>query len=418
MKLIEFFKIAIGSLASNKLRSALTMLGMIIGVGSVIVLMSVGAGVQNMISSTFEDLGTNLLFVQPSNPEAPGEMMSIMYGSFSANLTMDDAEALEDIRNVQLVVPVNENFVEVTAGNEKYGAVIEGSSKGFQELYKYEVASGQFISEVNLARRDQVVVLGYNVAEELFGDEGAVGQNVKIKDRRFTVIGVMEPRGLSLMGISFDDLVVVPITTFQTRLFSQTTPSGEDAVQSITLKVSDAIYMEQVTEDTEEILRRRHKIAEDDNDDFAVTDPEQLLAEFEVITLAITIFLGLIGGISLLVGSIGIMNIMLVSVTERTREIGLRKAIGAKRRDILLQFLLEAAMLSLVGGAIGLIGAWLVSWGITYLTNMLGLGINAEVSPVIVVVALVVSIGIGIAAGIYPAWKAARLDPIDALRHE
>ena len=258
MKFIEFFKIAVGSLTSNKLRSVLTMLGMIIGVGSVIVLMSVGAGVQNMISSTFDDLGTNLLFVQPSNPEAPGEMMSMMYGSLSASLTMDDAEALEDIRNVTVVVPVNENYVQVTADNEKYGAVIEGSNEGFQELYKYEVASGQFISEVNLARRDQVVVLGHGVAEELFGDEDAVGESVKIKDRRFTVVGVMEPRGLSMMGISFDDIIVVPITTYQARLFSQKTPSGEDAVQSITVKVTNAEDMDQVTWEIEEILRKRY----------------------------------------------------------------------------------------------------------------------------------------------------------------
>ena len=417
MKFIEFFKIAVGSLTSNKLRSVLTMLGMIIGVGSVIVLMSVGAGVQNMISSTFDDLGTNLLFVQPSNPEAPGEMMSMMYGSLSASLTMDDAEALEDIRNVTVVVPVNENYVQVTADNEKYGAVIEGSNEGFQELYKYEVASGQFISEVNLARRDQVVVLGHGVAEELFGDEDAVGESVKIKDRRFTVVGVMEPRGLSMMGISFDDLIVVPITTYQTRLFPQTTPSGADAVQSINVQVTDATYVSQVTEDIEEVLRKRHKIAEDKNDDFAVTDPEQLLETVGEVTSIITIFLGLIGGISLLVGSIGIMNIMLVSVTERTREIGLRKAIGAKRRDILLQFLLEAAMLSLLGGAIGLIGAWLMSWGISQI-DFGGFAIHASVSPTTVLVAVLVSVCNGIAAGIYPAWKAARLNPIDALRHE
>jgi putative ABC transport system permease protein len=417
MKFFEFFKIAITSLNSNKLRSALTMLGMIIGVGSVIVLMSVGTGVQNMISSTFEELGTNLLFVQPSNPDAPGEMMGMMYGSLTASLTVNDAEALEDIRNVDLVVPVCENYVQVSTGNEKYGAVIEGSGAGFQTMYKYEVAAGQFISDINLARRDQVVVLGHGVAEELFGGDDAVGQDVKIKDRRFTVIGVMEPRGLSMMGISFDDLIVVPITTYQIRLFPQKTSSGEDAVQTINIQVSDAAYMDQVTEDIEEIMRKRHRIKEGNNDDFAVTDPDQLLAQFEIVTMALTVFLGLIGGISLLVGSIGIMNIMLVSVTERTREIGLRKAIGAKRRDVLLQFLLEAGMLSLAGGIIGLAGALLISWGISQI-NFGGFTIHATVSPIIVLVAVLVSVVIGVAAGIYPAWKAARLNPIEALRHE
>jgi putative ABC transport system permease protein len=417
MKFFEFFKIAITSLNSNKLRSALTMLGMIIGVGSVIVLMSVGTGVQNMISSTFEELGTNLLFVQPSNPDAPGEMMGMMYGSLTTSLTMNDAEALEDIRNVDLVVPVCENYVQVSAGNEKYGAVIEGSGAGFQTMYKYEVAAGQFISDINLARRDQVVVLGHGVAEELFGGDDAVGEDVKIKDRRFTVIGVMEPRGLSLMGISFDDLIVVPITTYQTRLFPQKTSSGEDAVQTINIQVSDAAYMDQVTEDIEEMMRKRHRIKEGNNDDFAVTDPDQLLAQFEIVTMALTIFLGLIGGISLLVGSIGIMNIMLVSVTERTREIGLRKAIGAKRGDVLLQFLLEAGMLSLAGGIIGLAGALLINWGISQI-EFSGFTIQATVSPIIVLVAVLVSVVIGVAAGIYPAWKAARLNPIEALRHE
>ncbi len=415
MKFIEFFGIAIKSLLANKLRSALTMLGMIIGVGSVIVLMSVGAGFQNMITSTFEELGSNLLTVQPANPEAPG-VMGMMYGAMTASLTMDDAEALARIRSVTGVVPTNENFVKVIAGNEDSLAVINGSNPDYQRIYGFEMALGQFISEVNLARRDMVVVVGSEVAEDLFGSDDAVGQKVKIKDKRFTIIGVMEPRGISMFGMSFDELVVTPITTYQARLFSQKTPSGEDAVQAIVVQVASAEVMDEVTEDIETVLRRRHRIAEDEEDDFAAVSMEQMLGTFETITLALTMFLGMIGSISLLVGSIGIMNIMLVTVTERTREIGLRKAIGAKRRDILLQFLLEAAVLSLVGGAIGLTFAWVMAWGISQI-DLGGFTINAVVSPLIVTVAVLVSVFIGLASGIYPAMRAARLNPIDALRY-
>ena len=273
MKLIEFFNIAVRSLLANKLRSALTMLGMIIGVGSVITLMSVGAGVQNMITSTFEELGTNLLFVQPSNPEAPG--FAAMAPQFAtASLTMDDAEALRRIRSVAAVNPTNENFVKLIAGNESTTSVIEGTTPEFQQLYAFTMASGQFISEVNIARRDMVVVLGSKTAEDLFDSEDAVGQQVKIRDKRFMVIGVLEPRGMSSFGFSWDEMVITPITTYQARLFSQTTPSGEDAVQSIVVQAASAELMDEVIEDIENILRKRHRIDADEEDDFAVMSLE------------------------------------------------------------------------------------------------------------------------------------------------
>ncbi|MBI4284096.1 MAG: ABC transporter permease, partial [Chloroflexi bacterium] len=362
MKVIEFFGIAVKSLLANKLRSALTMLGMIIGVSSVIILMSVGAGLQNMITATFKELGTNLLFVQPSNPEAPG-LASMSPGYATASLTMANAEAIANLRSVTAAVPVNENFVKVIAGNEDFLSVIHGSNPGYQQLYGFKMRTGQFISEVNVARRDMVVVLGNKVATELFGDDDPVGKQVKIRDKRFTVIGVMEPRGLSFFGFSWDELVVTPITTFQSRLFSSKTPGGEDSVQQVTAQIASDWTLEEARQEIETVLRKYHRINAGDKDDFSVLSPEQLLGTFETITVALTVFLGLIGSISLLVGGIGIMNIMLVSVTERTQEIGLRKAIGATRRDILTQFLLEAAMLSLSGGGIGLIGAWLVAQG-------------------------------------------------------
>jgi len=329
---------------------------------------------------------------------------------------MDDAEAIRDIRSVLAVNPTNESFVKLIAGNESVSVVIEGTTPEFQQLYDFEVASGRYISEVDIAKRAMVVVLGSETAEDLFGSDDPVGQQVKMNDKRFTVIGVLEPKGVSSFGVSWDEMVITPITTFQVRLFPQTTSSGEDAVQSIVVQAASTEVMDEVIEDIETLLRKRHRIDDDADNDFAVMSLEQMLGIFETITLAFTVFLGLIGSISLLVGSIGIMNIMLVSVTERTREIGLRKAIGAKSRDILMQFLLEAATLSLVGGAIGLTGAWLVAWGISQI-DLGGFSINAVVSPFIVIVAVSVSVIIGLVSGIYPAMRAARLNPIDALHY-
>jgi len=416
VKFVDSIVIAIRALFVNKLRSSLTMLGMIIGVGAVIVLMSVGQGLQNYITSTFEEMGSNLLFVTPANPDAPG-ITAMAPGMSAASLTMDDAEAIRDIRSVIAVNPTNESFVKLIVGNESVSVVIEGTTPEFQQLYDFEIASGRYISEIDIARRAMVVVLGSETAEDLFGSDDPVGQQAKIKDKRFTIIGVLEPKGVSSFGVSWDEMVITPITTFQTRLFPQTTSSGEDAVQSIVVQAASAEVMDEIKEDIETLLKKRHHIDADEDNDFAIMSLEQMLGIFETITLALTVFLGLIGSISLLVGSIGIMNIMLVSVTERTREIGIRKAVGAKRRDILLQFLIEAATLSFVGGAIGLAGAWLMAWGISQI-DLGGFTINAVVSPFIVILAVSVSVFIGLASGLYPAMRAARLNPIDALHYE
>ncbi len=415
MKFIESFIIAIRSIFANKLRSSLTMLGIIIGVGSVISLMSLGRGAQSYITSILQDMGTNVLYVMPRSPEVAG--LAGLSGQFSTpSLTMDDAKALGRVHSVTAVAPVNENFIEITAGSETKTAIIHGSTPEYQQAYTYYTGSGQFISDKNVSARDTVVVLGSDVAKDLFGSANPVGQKVKMKGTRFTVIGVLEAKGGAIMGISMDSVVVTPITTFQTRLFTQRTASGEDAVQSISLKIASAEAIEDVKAEAKTLLRRLHRLSADEKDDFAIVSQEQVLGVFSQVTGVFTIFLGAIAGISLLVGGIGIMNIMLVSVTERTREIGIRKAVGAKRRDILFQFLLEAAMLSLTGGGIGIVGGWLISVLISKL-NISGFTLHAVVSPDIVILAVSVSVFIGLASGIYPAMRAARLNPIDALHY-
>ena len=417
MKFIDSFIIAIRSLFANKMRSSLTMLGIIIGVGSVITLVSVGRGAEASITSAYEEFGTNVLSVVPQNPEAEESFFSISPGYALPTLTMDDVRALEKVRSVDVIAPINENFITVTADGESKQGVLHGSTPEYLEVVNYTIASGQFITDHHVGQRANVVVLGNGVATDLFGSDEAVGRQVKMKKQRFTVIGVLERKGGAMFGFSYDDMVIVPITTYQTRLFPQQTATGEDAVASISLGVASTELMDEVTEEVEDILRRRHKLEDDDKNDFAVISPEQVLEIVGQVTMILSFFLGAIASISLLVGSIGIMNIMLVSVTERTREIGIRKAVGAKRRDILMQFLLEAVVLSFVGGGIGITGGWLVSWGISQL-DLGGFKLAAAVAPDIILLAFMVSAFIGVASGMYPAMRAARLNPIDALHYE
>jgi putative ABC transport system permease protein len=408
---------ALKSLSANKLRSILTMLGIVIGVAAVIGLMSIGRGVQTSITSTFENLGTNAIYVIPSTPGATG------FGGLTGSvptLSVDDAEALANpsrVRSVAAVAPVGTNYADVLAGSESVTTAITGTTPAYMEAMGYSLASGQFISERNVSHRDSVVVLGNKTASDLFGTDDPVGEKVKIKGRRFTVVGVLEAKGGAIMGVSQDELVIVPITTFHSRLFTQRTASGEDAVQTIVVQVASAEAINSAIRDIEDVLRQRHRLGTGDEDDFAVISQEQILGTLQQITGVLTLFLGAIAGISLLVGGIGIMNIMLVSVTERTREIGVRKAVGAKRRDILRQFLLEAAMISLVGSGIGIAAGVIMARLVSRINIMGGEAIMTVVSPDIIGLAISVAIFIGIVSGIYPALRAARLNPIDALHY-
>jgi putative ABC transport system permease protein len=406
---------AIRSLFTNKLRSALTMLGIIIGVGSVIALMSIGRGAQASIISTYDRIGNNLLSVVPTSGEAGSGMAG--FSLTTPSLTLDDAKAIENLYGVVSIAPSNENFVQVSANNESKFTVLEGCTPGYLNVMNHTVSAGQFISQHDVSGRSLVVVLGSDTASSLFGTKNPIGQTMKIKGYRFTVIGTLEAVGGSMMGMSMDNVIYVPITTFQTRLFPQRTASGEDSVQQIAVKTLNIDVMPDTISEIESTLRRRHRIAADANNDFSVVSQQQIVNTINQVTGVFSLFLGAIAGISLVVGGIGIMNIMLVSVTERTREIGIRKAVGAKRRDILVQFLLESGVLSVIGGGIGILGGWLVSYIISQIP-ISGMKINALVTADIVILSLGVSLFIGLASGIYPAMRAARLNPIDALHYQ
>lgn len=416
MNPLEAFLMAAQGLFANKLRSALTVLGIIIGVGAVISLMSVGRGSQAAVTSGIESMGTNLLFVRPGASSQGGVRGA--QGS-AATLTLEDAEAIADpfaAPSVAMVAPQMSTFGQAVAGSENTFTQIYGVTPEYEQVRNFPVAEGQFITQHDVDARSMVVVLGSNVAETLFPDQSALGQHVTISNRRFTVTGVLKSKGGTGLGME-DVVVLVPITTMQYRLASQRTVAGRSTVNLIYVQVTNSKQIDAATEQISSILRERHRITSED--DFTITSQQETIEALNETTGVFTMFLGAIAGISLLVGGIGIMNIMLVSVAERTREIGIRKAVGAKRRDVLMQFLIEATMLSLIGGVVGLLAGWGLSRVAPQLHQALsGQTIQAVVSSDIVLLAFGVSVAIGLFFGIYPASRAARLNPIEALRHE
>ena len=411
MNPLDIANSALTSLWANKLRSGLTVLGIVIGVAAVISLMSIGRGAQAQITETIQSLGTNLLFVQPGSSSFGG----IFFGQGSAStLTLDDAYAIADSPSVVAVAPELSSSGQIVYGRNNTFTQVLGVTPDYLDVRNMRLSTGSFIADGHVTNRSEVAILGSFTSESLFGLRDPVGQTIKINDRRFTVIGVLDSEGGGPFGL-FDDQILAPITTVYYRLAGQRTTQGEIAVDSISVQVQDESLMDRAESEIATLLRLRHRLTGED--DFTINNQQDTLETLEETTDTFVMFLGAIAGISLLVGGIGIMNIMLVSVTERTREIGIRKAMGATRRDILVQFMSEAVFLSIVGGGIGVLAGVAISRFIDDKT-LLNQTFQTVFSGDIVVLALLVSAAIGLFFGIYPAMRAARQHPIDALRYE
>ncbi len=418
MNLLESTRIAMRGLAANKLRAVLTMLGIIIGVGAVITLLSVGQGVEKLITEQLQGAGTNLLFAIPVNINDSSNTGPPGVAAFDPSLTEGDLVAISDpfnTPNVALTAAEVNTQAVVAQQKNSTSLQVSGVTPEYQEVRNTRAVEGSFISDQDVVSRARVAVLGANITERLFEEgEYPIGRAIKINRIPFQVIGIMEEKGGGAFG-SEDDLIYVPLTTMQERLMPDFRNSkGEPLLSTIYIQVDAEENMDAARVQIEQVLRQRHDIQFRDDDDFTVINQADLVAIFGQITGVITIFLGAIAAISLLVGGIGIMNIMLVSVTERTREIGIRKAVGARRKDILTQFLIEAMVLSLIGGIIGIA---LGIAGAVAISNLQS-DLTAVVTPQSVLLAVGFSAAVGLFFGIYPATRASSLNPIDALRYE
>ena len=408
MNYMQSFIEASESLLANKMRSGLTVLGIIIGVAAVIAILAIGNGTQQSILGEIQGVGTNLLFVTPGGSEDV---------SNPKPLTLADAVALADpfsAPSIDGVAPVLNGRVEMNYAGENKSTTLVGVTPGYATVRNVGLSEGQFISDTDFSGRSAVVLLGTEVAEGLFGRKsGLVGEKVRIEGQPFRVIGVLEEKGGSAMG-SEDDQILVPMTTAQTRLLQRATPNEVDVIY---VQAVNSEAVPQASLEISQILSSRHRIMIGE-EDFSILSQQDFLDLASTITGVLTIFLGGIAAISLLVGGIGIMNIMLVSVVERTREIGLRKALGARRIDILSQFLIESSLLSLIGGFIGI----LLGWGLSVIVEQIAAGSGTPIVPVMsldaVLLAVLFSAAIGIFFGLYPANRASKLEPVEALRYE
>jgi putative ABC transport system permease protein len=405
MSFLMVLRVAFKALARNKMRTALTMLGMIIGVSAVITMVALGTGAQSSIETQIQAAGTNMIMVSAGNFQQGGVRMG--QGNAST-LTPEDAMAIRDLPGVQYVAPGVNTRGQIVAGNMNWGTQVQGTDVDLPLIRSWPTTHGAFFAPVDVATASKVAVLGSVVLEQLFGAEiDPVGQIIRINNQPFTVVGVMASKGQSGMGQDQDDVIYVPYTTVMKKL------RGITFVQNVTVSAITAADTAPTAERIAQLLRGRHKVAFGDQDDFMVRTMEEMASVRVQATETMTALLASIAGVSLLVGGIGIMNIMLVSVTERTREIGLRMAIGAKSRDVLLQFLVEAVVLSLVGGSIGIALGLGMSKGVTAWMTW-----PTKVSPESIAVAFLFAAMTGVFFGFYPARKAAALDPIEALRFE
>jgi putative ABC transport system permease protein len=402
------------SLMTNKMRSALTILGIVIGVSSVVFLVSFGRGHEAFITKLFSSMGADALYITSVS------MGSEITGSV-ANLTVEDAEALTDTNkapSVAVVAPFAEKMTTVAYENKDKNVDVMGITPDIRNVLEYTLDRGEFISEQDVKKATNVAVLGHKTYDNFFGSNDPIGKSIRVAGRKFEVIGVLESKGAFMAGM--DDFVMIPLTTMQSRILTQTSARGRP-VQTIAVRATSTEEIDDAREQVASVLRQRHHIKPGDDDDFSVMDMREIIKSMQTMLTVFQMFLGSVGAISLIVGGIGIMNIMLVSVAERTREIGIRKAVGAKRKDILRQFLVESAMLSLSGGIIGMLLASLGSIIVSLLNNYIDLSgyeASAPISADIVIIALSIALFIGLVSGTYPAFRAARLDPITSLRHE
>ena len=401
----ESVQIAVTALLGNKLRSILTMLGIIIGVGAVIAMISIGMGVKQNVTNSIASLGSNMLIVSPGSTNKGGVRSAA--GS-SQKLKYEDAEAIKKkIKNIDYVSPTVNGSYQIVNGHENWNSSVYGVTPEYLKIRDLTIGTGSFITQTDLNSRNRVAVIGTTVAANLFDTENPVGKNIRINNQPYKVIGVIESKGQSSMGQDQDDVVIIPLTTAQERLM------GITYIRSINIQVSSADKIESVQGQVETLLRQRHHIVGDKEDDFTVRNLTSLIETMTSTTTMLTLFLGSIAAISLLVGGIGIMNIMMVSVTERTREIGIRKALGATFQNIMMQFLIESVVIGVIGGLMGVA----VGVGIALAIAKTGL-FQTVITAAPILISFSFSVGIGLFFGIYPARKAARLDPIEALRYE
>ena len=405
MKFSSTWTIALRALRRNLMRSGLTMLGIIIGVAAVIAMVAIGTGAKEQVAASIAQIGQNTVLVLSGAPSRGG-----VRGGFGSapTLTRQDYEAIrKEVSGVLRATPDVRKNAQVMAGNQNVNTTINGAGEDYVDIRAWDFADGVNFSSADVKAATKVAILGNTVATNLFVDASPVGQIVRIQNAPYTVVGLLKPKGMSMMGSDQDDVVLVPWSSALVRL------TGTDSFRSITVQAESAEQVEQMMEDIGALLRQRHRLREGAEDDFHVHSQQGIMEMATSTAKTMTILLGAIAGVSLLVGGIGIMNIMLVSVTERTREIGVRMAVGARGGDILLQFLVEAVVLSVGGGLIG-IG---LGVGVAKIVSA-KVGWNTLVSPESVALAFAFSAAIGIFFGFYPARKAAGLDPIEALRYE